>query len=433
MRWLLWPLVMLVLLLIPAISILAALTLQPSPSVTSATAPTRADINTAKSVLNRFRAATSPLDGGREITLTEGEISSLLRLGERAIPGARAAAQTSDGSVHLDASLPLRVLDGGPWINVSVTAPDFDDGVTLSAVQVGQLDIPPDFARYLGIRLADLWLGKGSGAELIEAFPSLHTRAGQSTLGMSVTADRRGDLARTLLSAFRGSDMPSGPEVDAYRQNLFEAFRDGTLQPSGSFTDHLTFLLKEAYANGAAGDLGREYTAAVFALTRACGSEHIRPYLGKLVPEGGLLDDAPIPPSVCGNAGLHDRVDLRRHFITAATLRAASNRGVAISIGEFKELSDMGGSSGFDFTDIVANNSGIRLSDRMMSASAAEWPMILDMLSDEAKVIATLDGIPGAMSQAAFETTYTDVQSAEYFAVLNRIEARIDALAVHRP
>ena len=61
---------------------------------------------------------------------------------------------------------------------------------------------------------------------------------------------------------------------------------------------------------------------------------------------------------------MRDRHDSRLHFITAAALKAASNRGFAVGVGEFKELYDsLSGDNGFDFTDLAANNSGIRLSD----------------------------------------------------------------------
>ncbi|KGK40958.1 hypothetical protein LH51_18600 [Nitrincola sp. A-D6] len=125
---------------------------------------------------------------------------------------------------------------------------------------------------------------------------------------------------------------------------------------------------------------------------------------------------------------------MRRHFITAAAIQAISNRGVSVSAGEFKELLDSIGSgrhSGFDFTDIVANNSGIRLSNRMMATSADQWPKLLELIQTDADLVTSLDGIPERMPREEFERQYGDVDSDEYAEMIERIEARIGRLPLH--
>ncbi|WP_200882062.1 hypothetical protein, partial [Nitrincola sp. A-D6] len=136
----------------------------------------------------------------------------------------------------------------------------------------------------------------------------------------------------------------------------------------------------------------------------------------------------------CNRLTFHGREDLRRHFITAAAIQAISNRGVSVSAGEFKELLDSIGSgrhSGFDFTDIVANNSGIRLSNRMMATSADQWPKLLELIQTDADLVTSLDGIPERMPREEFERQYGDVDSDEYAEMIERIEARIGRLPLH--
>ena len=91
----------------------------------------------------------------------------------------------------------------------------------------------------------------------------------------------------------------------------------------------------------------------------------------------------------------------------------------------------MGGASGFDFTDIVANNSGIRMSDRMMRTAHEEWPALLRLVGHEEDVIAPIEGIPTAMTRDQFAAGFGSLESPEYAAMLDRIEARIDALPLH--
>jgi hypothetical protein len=136
----------------------------------------------------------------------------------------------------------------------------------------------------------------------------------------------------------------------------------------------------------------------------------------------------------CTEITLANRIDSKRHFITAAAIRAASNRGVSIPIGEFKELYDtISGAGGFDFTDIAANNSGIRMSDLMMSQDIEQWHEILARIKSEDDLIISFDGIPGLMPEQEFKARYGDVESVRYMEVFNLIERRIDQLALHRP
>jgi hypothetical protein len=135
----------------------------------------------------------------------------------------------------------------------------------------------------------------------------------------------------------------------------------------------------------------------------------------------------------CDDVSFNNRIDSRRHFITAAALRAASNRNLAITVGEFKELLDtISGAGGFDFTDIAANNSGIRMSDLMMAHSAAAWPALLARLERENDVTVPFDDVPSLMPRMEFEARYTNVESTAYDEMLQKIEDKIDRLALHQ-
>jgi hypothetical protein len=203
---------------------------------------------------------------------------------------------------------------------------------------------------------------------------------------------------------------------------------DGTLPATGSFLPYIRFALDMALES-APDDLPNAYTAAIFALSRACGARDFTLVVGRMAAIG---PDKRRWKVECDDLTLNRRVDSRRHFITAAAIEAASNRGFAISIGEFKELADSyRGGSGFDFTDIAANNSGIRMSDLFMSRPAADWPGLIDRLTAEGAVIVPFAGIPTHMDGAEFKARYTEIDSPAYAAEIARIEARIDALPLH--
>ena len=151
---------------------------------------------------------------------------------------------------------------------------------------------------------------------------------------------------------------------------------------------------------------------------------------GRLV--GDLLKDFRTWKTDCSEVTLAGRIDTRRHFTTAAAIKAASNRGFAISVGEFKELHDsISGAGGFDFTDIAANNSGIRMSDLFMSQPPEAWTGLIARLKTEGDVLASFEGIPSIMPEEEFKARFGDVTSPAYYDMLTVIEKNIDKVALH--
>jgi hypothetical protein len=394
-------------------------------------APSSEDVQLARGTLKTLRDTGVAPGETTPIPLSAAEIDAVMALGARLLPGLRGTVSLEEGAIALQGALP--VLDGRGWLEAEARIEDFSGGLRIAALRLGRLDVPPDAARDLAVFLANRSLGDEAGDRLLAAFPAMAA----SPEGVVLTRAHSGreadqaplaqDVARRAVQAM-GGDVPSGPEVAARLEAIEAGFADGTLTGQGSFLPHLRFALDLAHERVAAGDIAREYTAAILALAHACGT----PLVAAILPEGEVIERPRRGVADCGGAALHGRVDLRRHFVTAAALRALSNRGVAVSIGEFKELSDMGFERGaFDFTDIAANNSGIRLSDRLMSAPASEWPALLDAIASEEDVIVSLDGIPGRLPRAEFERRFGGLDSPDYAEMLAQIEARIDTLPIH--
>jgi len=155
--------------------------------------------------------------------------------------------------------------------------------------------------------------------------------------------------------------------------------------------------------------------------------------VGRLV--GDPLDSFGDWETDCTQVRFADRIDARRHFTTAAALRAASNRGVSVSIGEFKELYDSVGweAGGFDFSDIGANQSGIRLSDRVMGGTRADLARTLELMEGEGDVLVDLARLPQIMLRGEFEARYGSIETEAYAEELARIERLIDEVTIHRP
>ena len=224
--------------------------------------------------------------------------------------------------------------------------------------------------------------------------------------------------------------MPPHELIDAYYVNIRKAMDRGDLPDRGSYLPYLVFTL-EAARDGAWTE-GRldAFTAAMFALTRIFGA-----YDFSLVVDDLARDEARVKrdwQTNCRHPTLNGRIDSRRHFTTAAAIQAASNRNVSVSIGEFKELYDSQ-RGGFDFTDIAANNSGIRLANQFMTTPLEDWSRLIARIEAEEDVIISYDDIPQILTRDEFTEKFDKIDSDRYVAMLDRIERRIDTLSLHAP
>ncbi len=130
---------------------------------------------------------------------------------------------------------------------------------------------------------------------------------------------------------------------------------------------------------------------------------------------------------------LAGRNDLVVHFITSAGLKIVANSGVSLAVGEFKELLDSGGGSGFSFADLSAGRAGIRFAEVATdSKRARKLQSLLQGLPDEALFFPTIKGLPEGLSQVDFERIYSDVKSPSYKAMVNEIDRRISKLPAYR-
>ncbi|CUH45867.1 hypothetical protein [Ruegeria atlantica] len=189
--------------------------------------------------------------------------------------------------------------------------------------------------------------------------------------------------------------MPDSSDIDRYYLKIRETMERGDLPVSGSYLPYLVYTLEAAHDGSQSEGVANAYTSAIFALTLICGAKDFTLIVGGMV--GSEFAEDRDWESDCDDLTLNGRIDSRRHFTTAAALQAASNRGFAVSVGEFKELYDTIKSGGFDFTDLAANNSGIRMSNKFMSTPAPNWAELIRSIRSENDVIIRFEGIPQIM------------------------------------
>jgi hypothetical protein len=410
---------------------LAMLVLEDSPRVASMAPPKPEDVRFTRAFVQKVRLATDATEPGADvITLPVDELRGIMRLGSRLLPKLRADARIEGDAVFGAASLPVPWFTGTKWLNVSGSVPAFEGRVKLGSVAVGTWELPPDLALVGGQFAANLLLGKNAGDTILRSATSLRIENQTMIFTLRLDKDGRGDVIQSVFKTLRDEKMPETEEIDRYYFKIREAMDQGVLPTAGSYLPYLVFALNMALEDSSAETLPNAYTAALFALTKACGAKDFTLIVGRLA--GDTLKNFGTWRTDCDEVTLAGRIDTRRHFTTAAALKAASNRGFAISVGEFKELHDsISGAGGFDFTDITANNSGIRMSDLFMAQPPETWPALIARIKSEADILASFDGIPKIMSEASFKERFGDVDSAEYRRMLEIIEQSIDRTTLH--
>lgn len=412
--------------------VLGTVFLQDQPAIGPMPPPEPEDVRVTRAFYAQVRAATSGAPGAPEtVTLSADTLQSALRLGSRLARDYRAETAIMDETVRMTIALPVRWPGGARWLNLQVAIAPFDDRFALSHAQLGGRPVPPGLALDLARVGTNILLGAGAGDTLFDAASAMVIEGNEMIFALRLNHEGRSNVIDGVFASMRGGDLPAPARIDHYQAQLRAALAQMDAPSGGSVLPLVRQAITLAYAQSIEATAAYEFTAALLALANLCGAADFHLVVGPVA--GARTEEQGSRHTRCNALTLGDRIDLRRHFVTAAAIKAVSYRGFAVSIGEFKELHDtISGGSGFDFTDIVANNSGIRLATLFLSHPRARWPELLDRMQVESDVLPTLEGIPERMPRDQFEAQFGNIDSAAYRTMLDLIEARIDGTALHR-
>jgi hypothetical protein len=231
----------------------------------------------------------------------------------------------------------------------------------------------------------------------------------------------------------RGDEMPGPGAVDAYYVEIRRAIDDGAAARPRELPAASAVRAARVLERSTEETLANEYTAGIFGLAKACGAKDFALVVGRLV--GDPLDTFGEWERDCEEVTFADRIDARRHFTTAAALRAASNRGVSVSVGSSRSSTIRSAGSGAASTSPTSGRtsraSGCRTS--IMGGTRADLARTLEMMATEGDVLVDLARLPQIMLRGEFEARYGTIESDAYAAELARIERLIDEVTIHRP
>ena len=345
--------------------------------------------------------------GTGELSLSPRQLDLLLELAARRAAGGHARAALGDGEMEAQVSIPLGWRRGG-YANLRLHLEQTAALPRVTRASVGGLPLP---ASAVGA-LLDHWVKSIEWAHppdritLTPAGARLFFGPGPGDGG---ALSRPGDdplrqrlLARQLQLTDIVTARPGrGPlELAELLSALIAAGEDGAGSSADPSADNRAALLVlAAYVNA-------------------------RP-----LP---LAETAPAPPG--RTVTLRGRRDLAQHFTASASMATEGGARLSHLVGLAKELRDADGGSGFSFADLMANRAGIRFAALATgpAAGARHVQRLARAGLGDGDIMPAIDGLPEGMRSGALEQRVGAVGSPAYQQLVDFIDRRIDALALHR-
>jgi len=316
----------------------------------------------------------------------------------------------------------------GQYLNISTEFTDPGNLLT-GSTRVGRMSFNNAFIFNLSFFIADLLFD----SDLVKSLKGLFRHLSYSRENISLTIGKDIDagllLARIKQNLKKYSYLAWNDSqfsgVAHYYDYLLEFSQYTRGINSVSLFDYMKPLFTEARNRYPVNTAAEENTNALLALGMVAGDYNLRKFLSHVI--GIELKPLPMRPKVL----LAERGDLTLHFLYSTTIQILSSKGLSLSIGKLKEISDMGkGGSGFSFADLAADRTGIHFTTMAMDASggATHLQSFLAKADSEKGFFPDIIGLQEQLSLLKFESEYRDTDSTQYKAVVNEIDRRIRLL-----
>lgn len=417
MKFLRRLLLLIVVLVIVGSVVGAFLMVEDEPRVPGALSLSTADIGRARVFMENTDPRNLAPGEVTAFSVEEQDLELLMNYALDQLEGGAAQVDLSNGlaNVQISARLPDNPL--GSYVNLDLTMSQWGETLTIEDLRVGGLNIPAGFADS-GMQYAHEQLQRVP--EYVAALDAINGYSiGDNRL--NIVYQWQPDLVEQISN--RGRDLLISSEDQerllAHATNLSSITRDPQLANVTSLANLISPMFLFAQARG--GDPAAENRAALIVM-----SMHI---MGVSVPRVlGLPRDAITPPRP-HKYELSERGDFAQHFLVSAGLTLSAGTGLADSIGLLKEMEDSQGGSGFSFTDIGADRTGVRFAELATAnaETARSMQQLLSQNPQESIYMAEFRDLPESMPEATFERIYGGVGTPAYNNVIADIEARISA------
>ncbi len=397
--------------LLAIIGIFLFLSLSLKPTVPSPRFPSSNDFvlssQLAKDSLGKIQRAAPDFT----LEMNTQQLSSLLSLGQAQFAPLRMATTLHQDRADLALSYPL--LGGKIWANIYVSVPA-GTALQIEQLKLGAMPIPDALAMRVLSHATETYLHLPL-ASLNAYLDQLQITQSHMTLEARKPTLLQGRLSQTLSTFMRlgGEDSALvASEIDAW----VRYYEQLSHRPEAHSANHSLAYYLNPMLNRLASPQNNDENAlsALLGLALLADEGHLEHFIpARQAP----IPDIPIT--------LDTRRDLAKHFILSAALEALATSGISAGLGQAKEVLDSArGGSGFSFRDLAADRAGTRFAGYVQALSEGKTQKPATELKENDFFPETKDLAEG-LSKQKFTAQYQTTESADYQAIIAKIDERI--------
>jgi len=407
--------------------ILPLLMIQREPLVVGTEGLVFDDIEEAKGILKRFDPRMMSGAQLTTVSVTDREISKAVGAALSRIGRANARVDARPEGVWIGGTVQLPVPDTflGRYLNVEALIAQSDSELVVQELSIGSLPIPGWLVKPATIYALDWFMGDGKGEPAYASVRAVEVSGSRITVAFqppeNLVADMKAAASRTI-------QVGNAESIRAYYEMVTKVSRRQSSKPV-SLSSYVGPLFALAQERSRTRNPVDENRALILALAIYFGDSRFELLLRDVktadFSDGGFD---------YGEVQLQQRHDWVQHFTTTAALQVAAGSGVSNFIGEAKEISDADGPSGFSFTDIAADRTGVRFAEvaTRSEASARRLQATLANGVTERDFFPLVADLPEGLSEFEFKAVYGDIDTEIYYGMIRRIDERIADIELYK-
>lgn len=395
----------------------------PSPNISSK------DVATSRQLLVTTVQHLRRAPGGIALTFDQQQLDALLNVAGYAAAKVQFSGHINDYGVALHAHADASMLWPGRSVRLSCLLLPDATGFAISHCQLGRLPL----SAYLVHSSLKVLLKHTLVAPADEQLLALFSK-GQIADGKLHFVDANASAIALQLKPnfYQATELALGltPEhsavaadVSYYLQQLHQLSRQHPAQRQLAFYLQQLLLLAEQRSQHPQQQL-TQYRSALWALIAGFGHRGFIRYANPALTAAQV----PLLPRVL----LANRADLSLHFLYSAALQMLSSSQLSVQIGNLKEILDADtGGSGFSFIDLVADQAGTLLAERLADIDIASVKS-LSVAEFEASFMPALSDFTEGLSEQDMKLNYDGFDGEQYQHMQQRINARLSQLTLYR-
>jgi hypothetical protein len=390
-----------------------------APEIAGGNVLSPSDLTQAREFFARANPTNLPAGSVTALTIREEDLQLALNYALDHYRGGRAEVDIVEGIATMKVSMrmPFNVL--GDYLNAEFSMAQWADTLEVQTLRLGGVRVPGVLAdNAIALAHEQLLVRVPEYAAAINAINGYQIGNGV----VNVVYQWQPEVLDQITE--RGRDLLVAPEdrerLLAHARNLATLTNDPAMPRTTSLLSIMAPMFHFAQLRG--GDPVAENRAAILAMAMHVQGINVGRFLGET--------EAALPRAGRHQFVLSERRDFAQHFLISAGLTTAASVGLSDTIGLLKELEDaQSGGSGFSFTDLGADRTGVRLAELAASnpANAAAVQQMLASATDESVFMAEFRDLPEFMPEEEFRQRFQSIGSAPYNDVVADIERRIGA------